>query len=99
MFERLSIFIIVANCATLALEDPLDKANSGWRNTVVLTSEPYFTALFTLEMLLRVRRDACVALAAEGPDCTVGLVSMGCLCVTHARRDRAVPVPLFPASY
>jgi hypothetical protein len=55
VFERVSVIVIVANCLILAMEDPLDDDNVSLRNRVARTMEPVFTALFSLELLLKVR--------------------------------------------
>ena len=61
-FERLSLFAITVNCIILAMEDPLDFDDTSLRNQIVRRSEPIFTALFTAEMLVKVR--SCYGAAA-----------------------------------
>ena len=56
VFEKTVMLVIVLNCATLALMDPLDSDETTVRSRVVRESEPVFTALFTVEMLIKVWR-------------------------------------------
>ena len=53
-FERVCLLAIFANCVVLGLEDPLDKDNVSRRNQLVTASEPWFTAAFAVEMLVKV---------------------------------------------
>jgi hypothetical protein len=55
VFERVSAVVIVLNCIFLALEDPLDGDDETLRNQLLARTEPVFTALFTVELLLKVR--------------------------------------------
>ena len=53
-FEVFIILLIFANCATLALYDPTMPEGEGKYNKVGEDSEPVFTTLFTLEMVIKV---------------------------------------------
>ncbi len=55
VFEKSVMAIIILNCITLALLDPLDDGELSFRSRIVKQSEPVFTALFTMEMMVKVR--------------------------------------------
>jgi hypothetical protein len=54
VFEKAVMVVIILNCATLALLDPLDDGELSVRSLIVRQSEPVFTALFTIELLVKV---------------------------------------------
>jgi hypothetical protein len=53
-FDTACMLVIFANCALLAIYDPLDKTDSGARNKAMAGAEDCFQALFSLEMALKV---------------------------------------------
>ena len=57
-FDRCVLLAIVLNCVSLAMVDPLEGNENCTRNRIVRESEPVFTALFTIEMLFKVRTAA-----------------------------------------
>eukprot|EP00756_Hemistasia_phaeocysticola_P019747 Hpha_TRINITY_DN15680_c2_g2::TRINITY_DN15680_c2_g2_i1::g.99897::m.99897/K04842/SCN10A; voltage-gated sodium channel type X alpha len=53
-FERISLTVIVLNCATLSIEDPTDFDCQGTRCRIAARTEYFFIIFFTLEMILKI---------------------------------------------
>jgi len=52
--DRFLIIAILANCAILAAYDPLDFDNISLRNQISVITEPYFTAIFTIDAIIKI---------------------------------------------
>eukprot|EP01065_Artemidia_motanka_P036315 TRINITY_DN4422_c0_g1_i1.p1 TRINITY_DN4422_c0_g1~~TRINITY_DN4422_c0_g1_i1.p1 ORF type:complete len:2239 (+),score=744.97 TRINITY_DN4422_c0_g1_i1:79-6717(+) len=53
-FDQLTLSLIMLNCVFLAMEDPNDECNTTTVNKVVVISEYFFAACFTIEMAIRI---------------------------------------------
>jgi hypothetical protein len=53
-FRNIIIALILVNCVFMSFDDPLDVDPNSRRNKILSTAEPVFTALFTVEMILKV---------------------------------------------
>eukprot|EP00755_Sulcionema_specki_P016210 Sspe_Gene.61433::Locus_34101_Transcript_1_1_Confidence_1.000_Length_3331::g.61433::m.61433/K04851/CACNA1D; voltage-dependent calcium channel L type alpha-1D len=54
MFDRTVLVLIFLNCVFLAIVDPTDRSNTTIRNKVVNIADYIFTAIFTLEVVIRI---------------------------------------------
>jgi len=58
-FSRLYVLVTLANSAVLGLFEASDPAQQGWRNSAIASSELPFTALYTLELAVKVAALGC----------------------------------------
>ena len=100
-FDRFILLIIIANCVTMALKDPLAPSTPGWSVVV----EIVFTSIFTAEMLVKqlamgvtpLESHACYI--SDGWNCLDGLIVILSYAVTGSKKRHELPASPAPPQF